>query len=133
MKKRVRAIITQDGKLLAIRRAKANETYWVFPGGGAEPGENDEQTLVRECKEELGLDVKVGKYFADDIFQWNGEPEDILFYECEIVGGELGTGDGLEYQENNGYDGTHEIEWLEVSNLSSVDLRPHHVRDMIKK
>jgi hypothetical protein len=81
----------------------------------------------------LGVDVKVGKFVASDDFQWNGEPEEANFYECEIVGGELGTGDGPEYVGQLYYEGTHEIEWLQISELPKIDLRPHHVRDMLIK
>jgi 8-oxo-dGTP diphosphatase len=39
--------------------------YWALPGGRAEPGENQEQTVVREVKEETGLDVKVVRKVGD--------------------------------------------------------------------
>jgi 8-oxo-dGTP diphosphatase len=47
MHQRVRAVIEKDGKILLIKRVKPDETYWVFPGGGVEAGENLENALTR--------------------------------------------------------------------------------------
>ena len=59
MSDRVRAIIVRDGKIILIKRTKSDSTYWVFPGGGVEAGETKQQALIREVKEELGLDIAV--------------------------------------------------------------------------
>lgn len=54
------AIILRDGRMLVIRRSQ-----WVraprticFPGGGIQDGESECQTLIRECREEIGLTVR---------------------------------------------------------------------------
>jgi 8-oxo-dGTP diphosphatase len=56
----------QDKILLIKRDTVPFNGYWALPGGRAEPGETVEQTIVREVKEETGLDVmvvrKVGEY-----------------------------------------------------------------------
>jgi len=54
---RVSAIILKDDKILLIHRKKNGEEYWVFPGGGVEDTETPEQGIIREVKEETGLDV----------------------------------------------------------------------------
>ncbi len=56
-----------DNKILLIKRDTVPfKGYWALPGGRLEPGETVEQTIVREVKEETGLDVvvvrKVGEY-----------------------------------------------------------------------
>jgi 8-oxo-dGTP diphosphatase len=58
----VAAVIERDGLILAARRTEppALAGRWEFPGGKVEPGESDEQALVRECEEELGVRVEVG-------------------------------------------------------------------------
>lgn len=54
---RVAGIIIKDGKILLMRRVKNGEEYFVFPGGGVEEGETQEDALKREIKEEVNLDV----------------------------------------------------------------------------
>ena len=53
------ALIDPDGRVLIAQRpeGKALAGLWEFPGGKVEPGERPEQALIRELKEELGIDV----------------------------------------------------------------------------
>ncbi len=63
----VAAAIVRDGRLLACRRAAgALAGRWEFPGGKVEPGEDERAALVRECREELGLEVVVGERIGPD-------------------------------------------------------------------
>ncbi len=56
------AILTPDGSLLAARRSEPPRLAggWELPGGKVDPGESDEEALVRECAEELGVRVALG-------------------------------------------------------------------------
>lgn len=53
------ALIDVDGRVLLARRpeGKALAGLWEFPGGKIEPGESPEAALIRELREELGIDV----------------------------------------------------------------------------
>jgi 8-oxo-dGTP diphosphatase len=56
----VGAIVHSEGKILLIQRAKEpNRGLWIIPGGLVELGEGLEKAVVREVKEELGIDVSV--------------------------------------------------------------------------
>lgn len=54
------AMIDADGRVLLQQRpqGKAMAGLWEFPGGKVEPGESPEAALVRELREELGIDVE---------------------------------------------------------------------------
>lgn len=54
------AIVEQHGRVLLTQRSEQmrEPMLWEFPGGKLEPGETEQQALVREIKEELNIDVK---------------------------------------------------------------------------
>eukprot|EP00960_Hanusia_phi_P075717 768459-Hanusia_phi.AAC.5 len=56
----VGAIVERNGKFLMVERLRRSRGYFEFPGGKVEEGETDEHALVRELKEELSVEGKVG-------------------------------------------------------------------------
>jgi mutator protein MutT len=56
------ALVDPDGRVLLTERpaGKTMAGLWEFPGGKIEAGERPEQTLIRELKEELGIDKGAG-------------------------------------------------------------------------
>lgn len=54
-----RAIIIQDKHLLAIKMRDRNGEFYLLPGGGQNHGETLEECLIRECYEELGVDIRI--------------------------------------------------------------------------
>ena len=65
----VAAVIVTDGRVLACQRSAPPEVAgkWEFPGGKVEPGETDAEALIRECAEDLGVRVEVGRRVGPDV------------------------------------------------------------------
>ena len=131
MRKSVRAIIIQNNKLLVIERKFPDDLYWVLPGGGIEKSDVDEKSAIqRECKEEAGVEIIVGKKIWNRKFKGNPEK----YFLCTIIGGQVQKGNGPEYQDNNNdYYGTHKPKWLPLDKLKNYNLLPHEIKDIINQ
>ena len=57
---RAAAILIEDGRILLVKQDLAVTPHWEIPGGHLEYGETLGDCLVRELKEETGLDVRAG-------------------------------------------------------------------------
>lgn len=92
-------VIDQEGRILLHRRD--DNALWSIPGGAMEVGESIRQTVVREVKEETGLDVEpesiVGIYSNPGhvIEYGDGEVRQqfSICFACKAVGGQLATSD----------------------------------------
>lgn len=85
---RVAGLAVQEGRLL-VQRAKGDDGFAV-PGGHVAFGEATADTLRREFREELGLDVEVGGLAAvgEVLFDWDGPCQQIgLYYWITVPGG----------------------------------------------
>lgn len=69
-------------------RHKSNGLLWEFVGGKAEPGETLEQTLIRECREELGITVTVGEEFMEVHHVYPDIAIRLCLFHCRIAEGE---------------------------------------------
>jgi 8-oxo-dGTP diphosphatase len=82
--------VARDGdRLLVIQRSSTVRAplQWCFPGGGIEPGETPADAIVREFREEVGLEVRAVR----PLYRWLREDGflDLEWWEVEVVGGEL--------------------------------------------
>ena len=62
----MRGIVKKDGKILLVKRhpkSRHNPEQWELPGGKCEKCEYFDETLIREFKEETGLDVELGDFY----------------------------------------------------------------------
>lgn len=92
------AIVVKDDKILIDKRNdpanRRAHQKWEFPGGGVEEGENIEECLKRETKEETGLDIRVRQMVPQVHFgAYRGRSGYgqlyILPYICDVVGGTI--------------------------------------------
>jgi 8-oxo-dGTP pyrophosphatase MutT (NUDIX family) len=84
MRNTARGVVVHDGQLLLMERWRPGMHYFSIPGGGIEPGEKPEQTVVREIMEETSLRVKVKQQVLE---MRDGELSHKI-YLCEYLGGQ---------------------------------------------
>lgn len=86
------AALIRDGKrfLICQRPAhKARPLLWEFPGGKVEEGEDHAQALIRECEEELGVRLQVGKLFTQVEHRYPDIHIRLSLYEARVIAGQL--------------------------------------------
>ena len=114
-----RGVCVVDGKILLCRAKGGTTTY--LPGGHIEFGETGRQALVREIKEELGLDSSTGAFLGvvENSFLQHGAPhsEINLVYELSLAKNEI-----------QAQEGWIEFEWRPLSDLD--DLLPEAFRKL---
>ena len=86
----VAALIWKDGKFLVCQRPenKARALLWEFVGGKVEVGESKEQALIRECKEELNIEVCIGEQFAEVTHRYSDICVHLTLFNAAICRGE---------------------------------------------
>ena len=86
----VAALIWRDGKFLICQRPanKKRALLWEFVGGKVEQGESKQQALVRECREELAITVKVNDVFCEVSHVYPDVTVKLTLFNAEIVAGE---------------------------------------------
>ena len=79
-----RGIVVHQGNILLMERWRPGLHYFSIPGGGIEPGETPEATVVRELREETSVEVKVGR----PVLEMRVGDLSHLLYLCEYISGE---------------------------------------------
>ena len=101
------AIIEKEGRvLIACRTSGSRRGLWEFPGGKQETGETLEACLVREIREELGLDIDVGRHFLTVEQEY---PDIRIRLHCFAC---TASGDPAEMSDH------HEIRWVKQDELA---------------
>ena len=114
----VGAVIIKDGKiLLEKRKNEPGKGKWSIPGGLVELGESVEQTVIREVKEETGLDVEKPEHIdvVDNIIRDENDEVKyhfvIIDYFMKLKGGTLKAATDAE-----------ELRWVAFDEVQKYDL-----------
>lgn len=79
-------LIERDGAFLIRRRPAAPDSpmpgFWEFPGGKVEPGETPAEATARECREEVGLCVVVGRLNRRLTYQYPHGLVDLWYFHA---------------------------------------------------
>lgn len=85
---------------------------WEFPGGKIDPGEAPDRALVRELREELGVEVAVGDIFAVGHHVYPEREVLLLVYDARVVAGEPACLEVAEFR------------WASAAELTTIPLPP---------
>jgi len=110
----VGAAIVRDGMLLAARRTEPPRLAggWELAGGKVEPGETDQEALVREVREELGCEIAIDR--IDEVV-FHAYPEFDLYMLVYASRVAAGTPRAVEVAD---------VQWIEAQALPTLDLLP---------
>ena len=112
-----RCVLIENDKVLLIYREKNDRIYYVFPGGGVEDGETNEECLIRECREELGIKINIIK----QLYEVKGKDFLQHFFLIERISGEIGSGDANEYDINR-VGGLQRPVFIDINELVNLEV-----------
>ncbi|MGQ0467817.1 MAG: (deoxy)nucleoside triphosphate pyrophosphohydrolase [Sporichthyaceae bacterium] len=108
----VGAAIVRNGRMIAARRRAPSPLAggWEFPGGKVEPGESEEEALVRECEEELGVRIECGPRLPGE---WPiGEDMVLRVYAAHLTDREPEPGEDHDELRWLAADELYDVAWL---------------------
>ena len=112
----VAAIIIKDGRVFATQRGYGEfKDGWEFPGGKVESGESRKEALVREIKEELDADIRVGSLLETVEYDYPAFHLTMHCFFCELISEDI----VLKEHED--------ARWLSEKELGTVDWLPADV------
>ena len=129
-----RAIVFDEDRVLLNRFGDG--VYYNFPGGGIEERENARLTVVREVREETGLEVSASDFvFALEYEPWNGghvygDGHHIsFFFRCELLNGNRITTPELPDVNPSNPTMISQPVWVPIVELSKIELLPRIDRE----
>jgi ADP-ribose pyrophosphatase YjhB (NUDIX family) len=130
-----KAIVIEDGRLLLLRMRDREGAWYLLPGGGQRHGEPLDDTVRRECAEEVGAAVEVGEIalvrdyigahheFADED---PGAHQVEIMFLCRLAPGERPrVGDGPDT-------GQQGVEWVALKDLKGIRIYPSGLADRLR-
>lgn len=106
------ALFDHDGRVLIAERPAGKHLagFWEFPGGKVAPGETDEQALVRELREELGIDSHADMHIMTLTHDYPDRVIDLVLWRATVLDG---APSGLDGQQ---------LKWVHCNALSDEHL-----------
>ncbi|MBB6272692.1 8-oxo-dGTP diphosphatase [Pedobacter cryoconitis] len=104
-------IISHNGQVLVAQRSLNMHLplKWEFPGGKVEPGESAGECLIREIREELGVEIKIVKKMSPVVYDQGKQIIRLIPFQCVLVRGQVKLTEHAAFL------------WLEPAALSTLD------------
>ena len=85
------AVIVKDNKYFIAKRNKDKHLggYFEFPGGKQDDNETLEQTVIREIKEELNVDITVDRKLGEELYSDEKINVHLHYFFCTIIKGDI--------------------------------------------
>jgi len=105
------AIIKEKDKVLVTRRSEnmPHPLKWEFPGGKLKEGESPKASIVREIREELGLEIDPQRILSPVVHHYDSQSVKLIPVVCGIVDGLIILSEHQDYQ------------WVACENLEALD------------
>jgi 8-oxo-dGTP diphosphatase len=120
----VAAVIAWEGKILACQRHRTDAfgLKWEFPGGKIRPGESSREALVRELREELGIEAEIGEelYHTRHRYRQVAREIELVFFQAST---DAATVRNLVFED---------IRWVPPAELPNLDFLPAD-RELIRR
>ena len=116
------ALLVREGRFLICRRPahKARGGLWEFPGGKLEPGESAAEALIRECREELAIEVAPGPVYMELTHAYPDLAVELILLQVNEFAGEPRL---LEHSE---------LRWIQPEETGAFDFCPAD-REILEK
>ncbi len=109
------AIIMDGERVLVAQRSEEmpHPLKWEFPGGKLKPGETPENCIIREIREELGVEITVQKLLPSVKHTYRTNKVKLIPFVCLIKGGEISLSEHKSYRWVHRFE-LNQIDWLEA-------------------
>ena len=108
----VSCAVIMDGDLVLVTQRSEHMPHplkWEFPGGKLKPGETPEGSIIREIREELGVEISVIQLLPSVRHRYSDSDIKLIPFVCSIKEGEIDLSEHKSYR------------WVHRSELSRVD------------
>lgn len=112
----------EQGEILICQRGADGSCafLWEFPGGKIEAGETPEKCLIRECREELQIDILIDGIFAETTYSHENKKIAFTFFNGRIVAGSPIISVHVD------------MKWVQIAALSQYEFCPADV-EIVKR
>lgn len=129
----VKAIIKKEGKYFLMKQTVGDKDFFDIPGGRMDYGETPHESLHREVKEEIGLEVKIEKIQGVWWFFRENDNDQVvcITFLCTVVGGSVDLDNNPDEEENISFHGWFSKDEI-LSQINDENIPNQSFHDLIQ-